>query len=175
MNTETAIEKLIETETIRQLSFLYSRACDRLDRALLEQVYWPDGSDDHGVFKGSAPDYIDWVMAFLEGWTSTQHDNGNFLIEIDGLQATGEVHWTGYYRYEIDGVAHDQLSAGRYLDRYEKRFGQWRILHRTCTSEWSRILPVEVDWRANPGPAIVGRRDADDPLYELQRRGRLIG
>jgi len=174
MNTQDAIENMVAVETIRQLSFLYSRACDRLDRALLEQVYWPDGSDDHGGFKGTAPEYIDWVMAFLQNWTSTQHNNCNFLIEVDGNQATGELHWTGFYRYEIDGVPHDQLSAGRYLDQYQKRFGEWRIYHRTCTSEWTRSMPVEVDWRATPGPAIIGTRDSDDPLYQLQRRGRLL-
>ena len=40
------------------------------------------------------------MMGLLAGWTSSHHDNGNFLIEIDGNQTTGEVYWTGYYRYE---------------------------------------------------------------------------
>lgn len=169
MSQADALNKLLEIAAIKQLSFLYSRACDRLDRQLLEKLYWPDGGDDHGIFKGTAPEYIDWVMELLAGWTSSHHDNGNFLIEIDGHLATGEVHWTGYYRYEIDGVPHDQLSAGRYLDRYEKRLGEWRIAYRTCLSEWSRVIPVEADWRE--GAANVGRRDKQDALYELQTRG----
>ena len=62
MSQNDALAELLEIEAIKKLSYLYSRACDRLDRALLEKVYWPDGGDDHGAFKGSAPDYIDWVM-----------------------------------------------------------------------------------------------------------------
>ena len=171
MNQAQALAELLEIEAIKALSVLYSRACDRLDRELLERVYWPDGGDDHGAFKGSAPDYIDWVMNLLAGWTSSHHDNGNFVIELDGHRATGEVHWTGYYRYDIDGQPHDQVAAGRYLDRYEKRFGEWRIAYRTCISEFSRVTPVENDWRNTHGTANIGRRDEQDPLYELQRRG----
>ena len=169
MNQSEALQRMLDIEAIKQLSFLYSRACDRLDRQLLESVYWPDGGDDHGAFKGSAPEYVEWVMNLLAGWTSSHHDNGNFLIDVQDKQATGEVHWTGYYRYDIDGVPHDQLAAGRYLDRYEKRFGVWRIAYRTCISEWSRVVPVATDWRGSG--ANVGRRDEQDPLYELQPRG----
>ncbi len=165
---------------IVDLSFRYSRACDRLDEALLESVYWPDGSDDHGVFKGSAPDYIDWVMGFLAQWTSSHHTNSNHLVEIDGDNATGECHWIGFYRYEVDGQPVDQLSAGRYLDRYQRRpsensESEWRILHRTCTSEWTRAVPVENDWRANPGPSIIGVRDRSDPVYDITGLGAGLG
>ena len=55
-----------------------------LDRELLASVYWPDGTDDHGAFVGSAPDYVDWVMTLLSGWISVHHDNTNILIDIDG-------------------------------------------------------------------------------------------
>jgi len=173
---------------IVDLSFRYSRACDRLDRALLESVYWPDGSDDHGIFKGSAPDYIDWVMGFLAQWTSSHHTNSNHLVEIDGDDATGECHWIGFYRYEVDGQPVDQLSAGRYLDRYQRRTSggtdssadysgdkEWRILHRTCTSEWTRVVPVENDWRANAGPSIIGVRDRSDPVYHIAGLGAGLG
>jgi hypothetical protein len=168
-------------QEIVDLSLKYSRACDRLDKELLESVYWPDGSDDHGIFKGSAPDYIDWVMGFLAQWTSSHHTNSNHLVEIDGDDAAGECHWIGFYRYEVDGQPIDQLSAGRYLDRYQRRSsdsetggesgGEWRILHRTCTTEWSRVDVVDNDWRANPGPSIIGVRDRSDLVYHLSGLG----
>ncbi len=165
------MEVFLDRQDIMDLSWTYSRACDRLDRELLETVYWPDGTDDHGIFKGSAPEYVDWVMGFLKGWTSTHHTNSNFLIDVDGDTATGELHWTGYYRYDVDGQPMDQLSAGRYLDKYERRGGEWRILHRTCTSEWTRVTPVETDWRANSGPAIIGVRNKSDLVYDLANIG----
>lgn len=180
MNPTDKMQRVIDRQEIVDLSFTYSRACDRLDKALLETVYWPDGSDDHGIFSGSAPDYIEWVMGFLAQWTSSHHTNSNHLIEIDGDTATGECHWIGFYRYDVDGQPMDQLSAGRYLDRYERRAsgsddGEWRILHRTCTSEWSRVEAVDNDWRANPGPSIIGVRDRSDLVYHLPGLGAGLG
>jgi hypothetical protein len=167
--TEERLQALFDRQDIADLSHRYSRACDRLDRDLLEAVYWPDGSDDHGAFAGSAPDYVDWVMDLLSGWTSVHHDNTNILIELDGDTAFGEVHWTGYYSYDIDGVPHDQLAAGRYLDRYERRNGEWRIKHRTCVTDWSRVEPG-ADWRTARG-RLVGRRKPDDLLYRIRELG----
>ena len=162
------LETLIDRQAIVDLSFRYSRACDRLDRDLLASVYWPDGTDDHGIFQGSAPEFVDWVMGLLGGWISSHHSNTNFLIDIEGNRAVGECHWTGFYTYVLDGTTTDQLAAGRYLDRYERRDGQWRILHRTCTTEWTRSAAAASDWRASP-TAITGRRDGTDLIYELER------
>ena len=169
MPDQAAIQMLVDKQEIAELSYRYSRACDRLDRELLESVYWPDGTDDHGTFKGTASEYVDWVMKFLAGWVSTHHENPNILIELDGDTACGEVGWVGYYRYDIDGVAHDHLAVGRYVDRYERRNGEWRIKHRTCVSDWTRIAPTLNDWRINPpGAQILGRRGKDDPVYRRQ-------
>ncbi len=167
------IDDLLDKQEIMELSYRYSRACDRLDADLMTAVYWPDGTDDHGTFKGTAPEYVEWVMDFVGAWVSTHHDNTNILIDLDGDVAFGEVHWTGHYRYEIDGVLHDHLAAGRYLDRYERREGangkEWRIKHRTCLSDWSRIEPADAAMHAagqnNP---LRGQRGQADHLYNLR-------
>ena len=167
MPSDAELQALLDKQAIAELSYVYSRACDRMDRELLESVYWPDGTDDHGTFKGTAPEYVDWVMGFLEGWVSTHHDNTNILIELDGDTACGEVHWNGFYRYDLDGETYDHLAVGRYIDRYERRDGEWRILHRTCVSDWTRIAPTLNDWRkAPPGAQILGQRGCGDPVYQ---------
>ncbi|MEN3951999.1 nuclear transport factor 2 family protein [Iodidimonas sp. SYSU 1G8] len=171
MNRDARIEALLDKQAITELSYRYSRACDRLDRELLESVYWPDGTDDHGAFVGSAPDYVDWVMGLLSGWTAVHHDNTNILIDLDGDTATGEVHWTGYYSYPVGGVSHDHLAVGRYIDRYERRGGEWRIKHRTCLSDWSRIEPG-ADWRTDPARSrLAGKRKPHDLLYQARTLG----
>lgn len=171
MSRDDQVQALLDKQAITELSYRYSRAADRLDRELLASVYWPDGTDDHGAFVGSAPDYVDWVMTLLSGWISVHHDNTNILIDIDGDTATGEVHWTGYYTYEINGQVHDHLAVGRYIDRYERRDGEWRILHRTCLSDWSRLEP-SVNWRADPARSrLAGKRKPDDLLYSAGRLG----
>src|SRR6476469_9276615 len=56
----------------------------------------------------------------------------------DDHGAYGECHWTGWYRFRQGDDVVDQVSNGRYLDRYERRNGEWRIQHRTCVSDWNR-------------------------------------
>ncbi len=56
-------------------------------------------------------------------------------------------------------------SAGRYIDRFEKRGGQWRIASRVVAVEKATLLPAD----SGPRPARVGRRDRQDPSYAALR------
>jgi len=40
----------------------------------------------------------------------------------------------------------DTLIGGRYLDRLEKRGGDWRIAQRTMLYDWYHDFGVSVDW-----------------------------
>ncbi len=168
------LQALLDKQAIMELSYRYSRGWDRLDRDLVAGVYWPDGTDDHGAFKGSAGDYLDWVMGVLEGMVATHHDNTNILIDLDGDRASGEVHWTGFYQVEVDGVSHDQLAVGRYVDRYERRNGEWRILHRTCLTDWVRMEPTVRDLRESPDQSLIGKRGKDDLVYQRESIGIVV-
>jgi hypothetical protein len=161
----TAIRHLIDRAAITDLIYRYSRAVDRLDADLLRSVYWPDGTDDHGIFSGNALDYVDWVMRFVGGWISTHHDNSNVMIEVDGDEAYSESHWTGWYRFHDGDAIFDQVSNGRYLDHFQRRDGEWRILHRVCVSDWSRRAARDAD---EPDHRLRGRRGRGDLVYELR-------
>ena len=160
-----ALQVMVDRAAITDLIHRYSRAVDRLDADLLRSVYWPDGTDDHGIFVGSAPDYVDWVMAFVGAWISTHHDNSNVMIELDGDLAYGECHWVGWYRRQDGDQVVDQVSVGRYLDRFERRDGEWRILHRACISDWSRSAPFEGKQRDH---RLSGRRGPTDLVYQVR-------
>lgn len=164
------VRALADRAAITDLIHRYSRAVDRLDAELLRSAYWPDGTDDHGAFNGNALDYVDWVIGFVGGWISTHHDNSNVMIDLDGDVAYGESHWTGWYRYRRGDDVVDQVSNGRYLDRYERRGDEWRIAHRTCVSDWSRsaVRPDgdEHDHR------LRGRRGDGDLVFHLRELGR---
>ena len=46
-------------------------------------------------------------------------------------------------------VRHVDTWHGRYLDRYERRDGEWRIAARVCVHEWTRTdrvtSPMPID------------------------------
>jgi hypothetical protein len=58
------------------------------------------------------------------------------------------------------------LFAGRYVDRFERREGEWRIARRTVVHDWSRQLPAAHESLGLPlGDFAQGRRDGSDPVF----------
>lgn len=165
MQREAELDRLLAIQAITDRIHQYSRAVDRLDAELLTDVYWPDGTDDHGVFCGTATEYVEWVMRYVGAWISTHHDNGNVMVDLQGDIAFVESHWTGWYRLPHDSGYADYVSCGRYLDRFERRSGVWRIAHRTCLSDWSRTTIQQGAPR--PPHRLSGRRDRTDLVYRL--------
>jgi hypothetical protein len=158
-------DELLDRVRLTDLIYRYSRGVDRLDAPLLRSVYWPDGTDDHGAFAGNAMDYVDWVIDYVGAWISTHHDNTNILLELDGDVAFAESHWTGWYRMRVGDEVVDQVSNGRYLDRFERREGEWRIAHRVCVSDWNRSAVRDTDERDH---RLRGRRGPTDLVHQLR-------
>jgi hypothetical protein len=82
-------------------------------------------------------------------YSATQHFIGNLLIEVDGDSASSETYFVARQRFGHDGMDYDFVIAGRYLDRWERRGGAFRISSRTLVWDWMRTDPVSTPW---PGP-----------------------
>ena len=126
------IEQLRATEACREAARRYSYGIDRLDGEVMKSAYWPDATDDHGVFVGNAWEFCDRVVGSHGRFAWTMHTlfNHRVEIEVDGQHARGEVYNISYLFTEADR----RLATwyGRYLDVYECRGGEWRIQHRVC-------------------------------------------
>lgn len=127
-------------EAIRQVALRYSRGVDRLDADLMKSAYWPDATDDHGRFTGLGWEFADRVVDTHTRWAATMHCVMNHAIEIDadGDQARGEIYNITYLVPPDGGPW--SVWLGRYLDRYERRDGEWRISHRVCVHEATTTL-----------------------------------
>jgi hypothetical protein len=159
-------EELIAKQEIHDVLMRYCRAVDRLDEELLRSVYFPDAWDDHGLFSGTRDDLIAWVIPFLrDNFTTSIHAIHNLLIEVNGDAAFSEAYFTGYYYTQHNGALHTRISCGRYIDRFERRNGEWRIAKRTVVNDWSRLDPLE----QSVAPKIPGCRGHDDPVYRLRQ------
>lgn len=167
------IREMMDREAIRQVLYNYCRGLDRFDHDLLAGCWWPDGTDDHGIFKGTGKEFCDWVFSFLEmTMERTQHNVLNTYIEIEGDRARSECHFIIWHRMVKSGeVQHDAITAGRYVDDFEKRDDEWKIRHRQVVYDWDRLDPV------NPyfGDAIRvlrGERGKGDYSYSRSRVGK---
>jgi hypothetical protein len=132
-------DQLVAIEACREASRRYSYGVDRLDLATMRSAYWPDGTDDHGVFVGNAWDFCDRVVGSHDRWEWTMHTTANHrvVVDPDGNAARGEALAIAY----LFDAGDRRLSTfyGRYLDEYQRRGDEWRILHRVCVHHGSSV------------------------------------
>jgi hypothetical protein len=140
------LNSLIDREGIRDCVARLSRGEDRRDAELIKGCYWPGAGDDHGVFVGSFEEYLAWVVPGAPSIPVTLHTLGQSLIDLGDATAAVETHVTAYHRIDMGGQERDIVIGGRYLDRMEKRNGEWRIAHRTMVYDWMRDFGESVDW-----------------------------
>jgi len=167
------LQELIDKQEIYELACRYCRGLDRLDKALLRSTYHDDATDHRGFFTGGPDEFCDLAISMLSEHKSNQHMLGNTLIEVDGDVAFGEIYFQAFHRIDENGLEKDLFIAGRYVDRYERRNGEWKIAHRSELNDWCQTLPATDDWlRATP-EALKGARMPDDFTYDRDKLRRI--
>ncbi len=158
-----------DREAIRDCLYRYSRGVDRCDEDMLRSAYWDDAVDDHVLFEGNREELIAWILPSLRGMVQSQHAINNILIRLHGDSADVESYYYGYHRLDYGGKLIDSIQSGRYLDRFERRNGEWRIARRKVVVDWFRDYPDAADWDIGPlGQKIpFGGRHPQDPSYSL--------
>ncbi len=140
------LSSLLDREAIRDCIARLARGEDRRDAALITASYWPDSVTDYGVFKGGFDDYLAWVVPGADTITNTQHMIGQSFIVLDGDSAKVETQVISYHRVDYGSQEQDTCIGGRYLDRFEKREGSWRIAERTMLYDWFQDWGKAIDW-----------------------------
>jgi len=168
----SSVAELLDREAIRECMFRYCRGIDRGDEAALRSAYWPDGTDCHGPYSGSASGFIDWALAKLADSERSVHFINNLSITLQGSRAAVETYFQALQRSpDAQGVQREVFLAGRYIDRFEKRDGEWRIALRIVVYDWIRDLGTAEGTEARRfGPRTPqGTRFPHDPVYALLR------
>jgi SnoaL-like domain len=149
----------------------YCHAVDHLDWDELASVYHGDATDRHGAYTGSVAGFLEWVKPQFTGrFTATMHSIGNAVIEFEGARAFSRC------QVRADHLISDELGGGifqfwgSYVDVFEQRDGQWKILHRIVVRRFVNVLPRSVtnggDFTLAPGGGYVEySRSRDDPTY----------
>lgn len=157
------VVQLADKQAIHDVVMRYCRGIDRVDLDAVLACYHPDAEDDHGMFRGTAPEFVAWVRPVLGQFESTMHFIGNHLAELDGDGAFVESYCQAWHRIAgaDGGTPMDHVVGLRYVDRFERRDGgPWLIARRKVVVDWSRTDPV-----TGPVAPTDGRRDGNDPVY----------
>jgi len=162
------ISRLLDKQEIQEVVYTYCRGIDRRDLDLVRSCYHSDATDEHGSFSGTVDAFLEWVDGLLARYRWTMHLVGNVLIEFPGDEdvAASESYGVSLHRSDETAPYLNLATGFRYLDRFERRGGPWKIAERIAVSEWSIRIPPETWWEF-PDSLRTGQRDGSDALYAL--------
>lgn len=182
-------ERVADRMEIQDAICRWCRAVDRLDFDAIRSVFHPDAEDDHGSYKGGVEGLIEWVRQRHRTIPCSVHKIGQILIEFgsaDVAVAESYVETLQHYPPEASaslaqltggsnaatGGAVDLMGRSRYVDRFERRGGRWRIARRTLVFDWRGLVDVPPRPPLLPADWNRGRRGPQDFLYlERERAG----
>jgi len=125
------VDQLVAEAQCTRLLHAYGRAVDWCDKAGLAELFWPDARVDLGFFAGSGSQAVDFLLANAARSERRFHATLNIVLDINGDQALSDsCSVTHAVAAEEGGQNVWQLFYGRYLDRLERRSGEWRFAER---------------------------------------------
>lgn len=169
MTLDSRVEDMLAKQDCQELVYRFARGLDRRDEATLRSVFHPEATDDHGYFKGTASDFIEWVLPLLARMERTQHLIGNVLVETRGDQAVSESYFLASHDVTAaNGEPARMTAAGRYLDQFKKHEGEWKIIHRQAVYDWNANEPRTDSWdRSAATERDLGKASQDDSVFRM--------
>lgn len=157
------VQYLIDRQEIADCVNRYSRALDRHDDDLLESVFHEDAIDNHGPWVGARAEFVQWANHECHNKLDAHmHHITTHNCEIDGDEAHAESYVQFVHRYR-EGTS--VLVAGaRYIDRLERRDGEWRIALRRVVLDYRYLADGEIFTQSIGYPG--GTWDRSDMSYE---------
>ncbi len=163
--TTYSIEELVARAAITDALACYCRALDRMDRALADTVWHPDGTAHYiDLFEGTGAEFLDWVWQQHAAAERHSHQIANTLIEVEGDRAMSEAYVT-VCLWTLPDANGDQLeivARGRYLDFWSCRENRWAIDHRVHVMDTQSVNPLRAG-----AIGAASRRDPKDLSYVL--------
>jgi hypothetical protein len=177
------LQRLADRIDIQEALYRYARGIDRRNWDFLASAFHPGAQIHQGDFRGSIEEMIENVKARHAVIEQSAHLMTNIQIEFDGPDgAVVETYYLAYLRNDalpaimrtaLVGSAApeagkiDMRSLGRYIDRFERRGGDWRIARRVCIAE---TLSGTVVPEGNPLSTnwAMASRNPDDALWVMR-------
>lgn len=159
---EAEVRDLAARRDIHRAVCRYVRGQDRMLPEIQRTAFHPGAYVDCGLFSGDGDQWTEWAQDIFRSMKGTQHLLGQIDIDVRGDVADGEVYFIAWHRIVENGEDRDWFFAGRYIDCYEKRDGEWRIVKRRELVDWIRNVPPTDEFiRQNPGLHLAARGAGD--------------
>lgn len=134
------LEQLLDRQDIYDCLTRMQRGTDRFDRDLFLSAFHDDAVIAAGPFVGGPAELYDWSSTLQSiAHKGTLHGLLNHSCELDGDTAHAETYYL-YIAANPDDT--NMLAAGRYIDRFDRRGGEWKVAARNTVIEWSIVQPA---------------------------------
>ena len=186
-------ERLSDRAQIQDVMHRWCRAVDRLDLDAIRDLFHLDATDSHGLFNGDVEGLISWIGTRHTTIPFSMHFISNIFIEFSGRDtAIVETYCLAVQRYTADAkvamMTHlsggvqgepetemDMMVCCRYVDRFERRNGEWRIAKRVVV--YDSIMTDEVP---KNGPKMStgwtsGQRNKTDYIHQARIAAGVAG
>jgi hypothetical protein len=126
---------------LNQLAYRYAAAVDGCDVALFQSVFTPDArlrsyhpDSDEPFADVTGHEELAIIPDTMRGmYRATAHMMTNHIVEVDGDVGSGTVLCTARH---LEGTTSINVVI-RYVDRYSRHLGAWRIADRQIRFLWS--------------------------------------
>ncbi len=160
------LNELLDKQAIHEVLIRYCRGVDRCDAELISSAYHPDAIDKHGSFDASGAEVGQRIVDIMRTtYKRTLHRVTNEYVVVNRDLAQGESYFMASMLFDENGGEVSLEVSGRYVDRFERRSGEWRISYRLVTIEWA--YDVSLPKRRPDFIMDRAKRSREDPSYAL--------
>jgi ketosteroid isomerase-like protein len=125
--THPDVQLLLDEAAIARVVHRYAAAVDRRDWERVRSCYHPDAREDRGTFRGGVDDFLAWLAAAVAPLVSMVHHITTVTADVRGDVADVESYCLAQHAGPDGRTA---LIHCRYVDRFARRGGEWRIAAR---------------------------------------------
>ena len=170
MAVEPSPAEMAARSAIGDVITLYCHLLDRRRWERMVECFHPQATYRFATIIGGWSEFVDMARAGIDPLRISHHQIGNIQIRVTGDKAVSETYFTARHRVAADtpsdalfpgtGHEYETILAGRYIDQFERRDGDWRIVHRTGVTDWRFEAPASdaglfdqpPEWRGSVGP-----------------------
>ncbi|MDB5714875.1 MAG: hypothetical protein JWO15_2272 [Sphingomonadales bacterium] len=169
-------DQLIGRFEIMDCIHRYCHAVDRRRWSLMDSVFHADATYKFFSIEGSWRDFVAQAKGLIDPIGPTHHQVSNITVRFDGDTAYSETYLRAFHSVPVDYPPWNIFSlpgggniliGGRYIDRFERRDGEWRIAHRHGLLDWRQDLKADSGGLDSVDPTWRGQFGAADPSLKV--------
>lgn len=174
--------QISDRESIRDIIHLYTHAIDRRRWDIMPNLFHEEAVFLFGEVEGDWEGFVEQAKAIIDPMPATHHQIGNILFHFDGNKAQTETYCTATHIVPADypdgfpfpslGKRYVATVGLRYIDEFEKRNGEWRILNRNGVFDWRHDSDFNDGGVLDGPPDMLGKHDDSDPSTPITKSWR---